>query len=403
MKPDTLQVAVCGGGNAAHTLVALLASHQEVSVSVFLSFDDEARRWQEGVAVRGGIEAVWSGYSLIGLPKHISSDPSQVIPGASLIFLALPAFAHEDVLRQIAPYLEPGAWLGAIPARSCFDLCVRDVLGDRAASLVIFGFQTLPWACRILRYGQAVTVLGNKTQVDLAVWPKEQSDVLANDLGKLLDISIHPIANFLSLSLAGTGQIIHPGIMYGLFHGWNGMPYAEAPLFYQGVDTFTAEVLESLSDEVQSLRKAIEQLFPTLDLSAVRPLAEWLNRCYQKDIHDNSNLQAAMNSNRSYAGLRAPVSVIEKGYAPDFNSRYLSEDVPYGLLASLGIAHLLPEPVATPRMVHVIEWAQQCMGREYLIDGELRGRDLVASRAPQRFGYTTISQLINDEHLMRRF
>jgi len=40
-----------------------------------------------------------------------------------------------------------------------------------------------------------------------------------------LRIKINPIANFLSLALADTGQLIHPGIMYGLFHDWNGRVY----------------------------------------------------------------------------------------------------------------------------------------------------------------------------------
>ena len=44
-----------------------------------------------------------------------------------MVLLALPAFAHEPILKQIAPYISPGAWVGAVPARGGFDLCARDI------------------------------------------------------------------------------------------------------------------------------------------------------------------------------------------------------------------------------------------------------------------------------------
>ena len=388
-----MQITICGGGNAAHTSAGLLGARKEHQVNVYASFGDEAQRWRDGIAAGGGITVTSQEGSLVGRPRKVSSDPSEVIPGSQVVLLALPAFAHEYILREIAPYLEEGALVGALAARGCFDLCARDVFKRKADTVTLFGLQTLPWACRIQQYGQEVTILGTKAHVDLATCPLDHAQKTASFLGDQLGISLEPIGNFLSLTLAGTGQIIHPGVMYGQFHDWDGDTFEEAPLFYQGIDKTTANILQSLSDEIQTLRFALERRFPSIDLSAVRPLDEWLYLSYADDIVDSSSLQNSFVTNRSYAGLTIPMRLVDEGLVPDFKARYLSEDVPNALLATRGIAELAN--ISTPMMDKVIVWAQERLDMEFLIDGKLRGRDVKASRAPQRYGYQELERTVD--------
>ena len=163
--------------------------------------------------------------------------------------------------------------------------------------------------------------------------------------------------------------------------------------FYQGVDDATAAILQQMSAEVQDLCLALQQRFPSLELSAVRPLAQWLQRSYPEDILDFSSLQAMFNTNQSYAGLRVPVRPFAGGTQPDFQSRYLSEDVPYGLIPTRGIAELAG--VEMPVIDRVILWAQARLDQEYLVAGKLRGRHLPATRAPQRYGIHSLQGLID--------
>jgi hypothetical protein len=75
--------------------------------------------------------------------------------------------------------------------------------------------------------------------------------------------------------------------MYGLFKDWQGEPYKEAPLFYQGVNAELASILERMSSEIQALRERMEECFPCVDFSYVRPLVDWLHRfLIRKDIED---------------------------------------------------------------------------------------------------------------------
>ena len=392
-----MQITICGGGNAAHTLAGLLSARPEVQVNIFAPLDEEARRWQKGIAAGGGIEVHFQGSLKIGQPHGVNADPAQVVPGSDLVLLALPAFAHETILKNVLPYLSQGAWIGALPARGGFDWCISDLLASGTQlsnGYTVFGLQTLPWACRVEEFGRIVRVMGVKDQVDVAVNPPQQAGEVLAALQALLGIPLLPADNFLVLTLSNTGQIIHPGLMFALFHEWDGELYERAPLFYKGAGPAAIDLLLQLSDEIQALRRTLEANLPGVDFSSIRPIDEWMRRAYASEIAEASSLQSCLVTNRSYAGLTAPMRRVGGGLVPDFTTRYLAEDIPYGLVVTRGIAELVG--TATPVMDKVITWAQARLEREYLVAGKLQGRDLQATRAPQRYGITKINELVSE-------
>jgi hypothetical protein len=378
------KITICGGGNGAQTLMPIAAHNLDCPVDIYAPLGDEAQRLRVGVEAHGSLEAKGA-VQARARPHRISADPAEVIPGSEVVVLVLPAFAHEATLRQIVPYLERGAWVGAIPARGGFDYCAVPILQEEGRQdVAIFGLQTLPWACRIEEYGRQVHVLGVKKAVAAASRPAARVGQIAPLMEQIMGLSIGAAGSLLALTLANTGQLIHPGIMYSLFSGWDGTPLDQAPLFYQGLDTEGAELLAGLSDDVQAIRARLED---ALDLSAVEPLQDWLLRAYGEAIADPSTLLSAFVSNSAYAGLKAPVREVAPGqFIPDFSSRYLAEDVPFGLATSRAIAHLAG--VETPVMDRVIAWAGQRLGRDYL------GRDAGEARIPQKAGLETLQQLI---------
>merc|ERR1711870_213873 len=76
----------------------------------------------------------------------------------------------------------------------------------------------------------------------------------------------------------------------------------------------------------------------------------------------------------------------------DFANRYFTEDVPDGLCVYKGYADLAG--VATPDIDAILEKFQTFMGKEYVKDGKLAGKDAMATKAPQAFGYTTLESLV---------
>ena len=106
------------------------------------------------------------------------------------------------------------------------------------------------------------------------------------------------------------------------------------------------------------------------------------------DIADHSSLQRMFVTNKGYDGLTMPTKEVESGgYLPLFDHRYLNEDLPCGILVQKGIAELAG--VLTPVMDEIICWCQdRCVPpKEYLVDGELKGKDVATTKAPQRYGF----------------
>lgn len=389
------KLTICGGGNAAHVLMAL-AANAGWQVDVFTPVPGEAERLQAGLSGRNGLmAAVTRNGTITGQPRRISANPAAVIPGSAWVLLALPAFAHGPILQAIAGMLEPGCNVGALPARGGFDYQALSILEAAGKSATVFGLQTLPWACRIVTYGQSVEILGTKAVVDLAAFPPDQAPLLAEELAPLLGVELNPVSSFLTLTLANTGQLIHPGIMYGLCRGKEEATFTaeNIPLFYQGVNGFTADVLQAMSNEVQTLAKTVGRSLPHFNVSEVRPLYRWLLESYPNDIVNPTSLHTAFVSNKAYRGLRIPARPAGPDtFTVDYSARYLAEDVPYGLVVLRGIAGLVG--AATPAIDEVILWAQERLNRQYLVGAGLSGPDVSGTRAPQAYGIDTPAKLL---------
>ncbi len=388
-------LTVCGGGNASHILIAL-AAQAGWDVDVFAPFGDEAERMRAGVEARGCVTVFADGQTLTGRPRCVSAAAADVFPGADLVLLALPAFAHEATLRAMADYLKPRTSIGVFPARSGFDYQIRAMLDVENLALTYFGLQTLPWACRIKTYGQEAEILGTKAKVDFAVFPQHQAESVLQQLAFIPKVAFSPVGSFLALSMANTGQLIHPGIMFGLCHGKEDDTFSpdEIPLFYQNVDDATAAILQALSDEVQLVADVLAERLPRLDRKNIVELHEWLLRSYPDDIQDKSTLRNAFVTNHAYTGLRLPVRPTHDAsarFVVNFSARYLSEDVPYGLIVLKAIAELAD--VTTPNLDRVVGWSQERLGRSYLIDSQLCGADLKDTRIPQIYGIQSLEQL----------
>jgi len=117
---------------------------------------------------------------------------------------------------------------------------------------------------------------------------------------------------------------------------------------------------------------------------------------YGDDIGDMTSTATMLRTNKGYRGLTHPMREVQSNgktkYLPNFRYRYFSEDIPMGLVVTKGIAELANVP--TPHMDEVITWCSKVMGKEYLVDGKLKGKDLRDTRCPQRYGFTDLDTFL---------
>ena len=119
----------------------------------------------------------------------------------------------------------------------------------------------------------------------------------------------------------------------------------------------------------------------------------WHLRRYGDDIVDRSTLKTAIQTNAAYQTIQHPVKKDRDGkLRPDFTCRYLTEDVPYGLVVIRGIAEIVG--LHTPNIDNLLRWCQQKMGKEYLVNSKVQGKDVASSGAPQSYGLTTLESII---------
>merc|ERR1712137_723056 len=109
---------------------------------------------------------------------------------------------------------------------------------------------------------------------------------------------------------------------------------------------------------------------------------------YGDMIEDSSTLKTCFTTNTGYIGLRTPMKCVgENKYIPLFEQRYFTEDIPYGLCLVKGVADLVD--VAVPTIDKLILWAQAHLGKEFIVQGKLKGKDVATcSTAPQAFAST---------------
>ena len=389
-------ITICGGGNATHAIIPIIRNNFSGKINLFLPYGNEAAYFEKLIKEKRSITATIRDKKIYGRPDKVSRLAQDVCKEADLIVIPLPAFAHEPTLLQITPFLKEEAIIGAIPARSGFEYAALKILKDNKKEKVnIFGMQTLPWACRIKEYASKVDILGKKRAVGMAAFPHKITSELAPFLSRILDLRIEPLPNMLTLTLANVGQIIHPGIMYGLFKGKEGLKYRkeEIPLFYQGVTKEISEILKMMSDEILLLTKEIKNMDKGINLNHVLGLKDWLIYSYKESIADKSTLQSCFVTNSAYKGLRAPMKKIDNDYfLPDFQARYLTEDVPYGLVVTKAIAQLAK--VDMPIIDEVILTVSQWIGKEYIKGGCLEGKDINDTRIPQNYGINSLEEII---------
>eukprot|EP00906_Rhabdomonas_costata_P036222 RCo050848 len=380
------RVCICGAGHGSHVMAALMAS-KGISVNIYATRPQHVEKFEkDGLEVSAFYPS--ENRTVTGTVSVVTTDPEEAAEGVDLVMMCLPTFLHDSVLRAVVPFLRPGTPVGAVKGGWWGKPPLPGM-----APLNFFVMETLPWACRVDK-GHTATVLGTKVCVRLGSSPASEAPKLCSLMSKLLEINFRPVANMLGSCTFFPGFVLHPGIMYGLLSEWDGEAFEKAPLFYQGVDDRTEEVLHGMQADIDNTKAKLQELLPGVDLSSVGTVHDWLLDAYDGQIGDPTTLGSTLRTNAAYAGLVVPSrpNPSGSGRLPLFDYRYLTEDAEVHLTVIRGMAELVGVP--TPTLDRVLDWVQARLARDWLRDGKLQGKDLAKTRAPQAFGIRTVEALL---------
>ncbi|KAH3695110.1 octopine dehydrogenase-like [Dreissena polymorpha] len=394
-----LKMCVCGGGKSAQVMAVLAASNTDMEVVVLTTFKDEAEQWSKAIDKQDMVVTVKgpddSSRDLKAKPVSVSKVPGDVVPGSDIIVLAVGAYAHEEYLKAIVGLIDKKAVIVGFPGQAGFEYLCKSLLGELRDQVTIMSFEMSPWVCSLEAFGKKAVItrtaqcLNGSILRGKAIPRKPALMSLQMALGPTP--MLKQTKHFLEVLLTSF-SFFHPAIMYGKWKDWDGKYLDSEPLFYGNIDESTAQILEECSKEYQAVAFAVSGQRPDINLTELPDIFNWLIQFYKDDIEDGTSLLNAIKSNKVYKDVKHIMQKDRTKYKPDFNCRYLAEDIPYGLVVVRGIAEILEVPMPTCDML--IDWAQGKMNKKYLVDGKLTGDDVKTTRAPQRFGLTTMDEIL---------
>ena len=400
---EPIRVLVCGAGSASHALAGIISMHPGVELRVFIDKADKVCRWREQMNSHGLTVTVWKEntdrVNFVANPFLVTDNPEEAARQCDLIILALPAFLHWQYLNLLARYIEERAIIVGLPGHSGFEFDVRNALGPKVNTCVVMNFESLPWVCSLVELGKAVNILGTKKQLTGALEGDLTQVRIPDPVGCLQSLVGDMPKLFVSGHLLGITLMslncCHPIMMYGRWKDWNGSLLEEPPLFYYGINKYTSELIGKISDEILKISYSIATEFPNVDLSQVISFYEWFIIHYGNYIKDQTNLMTIFRTHSRYEGITHPMlPTIDGKYMPNFNQRFITEDVPFNLVVIRGIAEIAG--VQTPYIDTVLSWCQNKLEKEYLVGSRLVGKDLATTRCPQRYGCKTLADILTN-------
>lgn len=338
-------VAVLGAGHSGFGLAGDLAL-RGIDVRLcehpdFVAAIEPVQR-SGGIAVRG---VAGEGRAVLGA---VTTDPALALDGASLIFVVVPAYAHDAMAAFLAPHLQADQPVVLMPGNAGGAFAFRRALREHGAPDVpVAEAASFVFACK--KDGPAaVWIRGIKRGLPVGVLPAEATSRVMAVLEPLYP-DLVTVGDVLETSLSNANHVAHPpALLLNIARIEDrGGDYS---FFHEGMTPSVARLTDAIDAERMALVAAL----------GYRPestLAQ-LVRFYGDQGFGGSTYYEAVHTTPVHGAARAPASV---------DHRYFTEDVPYGLvpLTEIGAA----VGVAMPATRGVVDVVGAVMGTDYRATG----------------------------------
>jgi len=341
------KVAILGGGNGAHAMAAdLTLKGLEVTMCEAPEFKEAFRTTLERQSIQ--LVDVWGEEKEVKIHKA-TTDFKEAVTGAEYAMVVVSATGHERFFSAIMPYLGNGqtviCWPGNYAALFFANMLRR---GRVRRKITLAESHTLPWGCR-LEAPARVRIFVEAWKLLLAAFPAERTEKVVNELE-----GIYPVVageNVLATSLNNLNPIVHPAGTV-LNAGWIDALGEEFCLYKYGTTLSVARVIEAVYKEVKMTAEAVGA-----------KMLEYPEESFlSKETIMSYYFKAPFDREGQVANISGPSSV--KG-------RYITEDVPYGLVPVALLARKFG--IATPTIDAVIHLASVINQTDYMKKGRTLG------------------------------
>jgi len=375
-RDEHFVVTIVGSGNSAHVCAALFEANAP-DKTIIQILTRRPHIWTERPIVRfpdGGVQR--------GRLHKVSSDPSELVPGSDIVLWTGPVYATKEIFSMLRPHLNVRRTaVGTIFAQGLVHVLAQREFGPNAR---FFALRNIPWLCRCVKLGEESEIVGTKKSISVvtvnlnSAWVKSQLEplFLVTSMGRKEPV-IDMLPDFCPIVFNPANQIIHPAAYWGLFRHWQGQPLSgsdePSEWLYRSMDEAAGKVLAELDDELQQLKDAYFAATGAEGCRCVVPLRDRLLDQYGEQMEDTSTMARMISTNQAYSMAKTPCIRTDSGVMPNPEHRVVVDDIGWGLCMLVSVAERLDTPATMMR--DMIEWHQTLMGKEYLKNGRLCGRD----------------------------
>ena len=353
-----VKVAILGAGSIAFANAVVL-SHRGHAVSLWSPTGKGTAGLTDGRLEYTG--------ALVGTARvTVVSAIDTAIAGAEVVIISLPAYGHAGVMRAMAPHVRADQSVLVMPTLSLGSIYLAKLLHARGVRTPIAGFGTTVMTAR--KTGPAsVNLISLRSRLDIAALPARDTPAMQGLATALFGDVFSAQSDALAVALVNVNPISHvPLALANLTRIEKGQVWTQ----YDHMTGAVARMISAI--DVERLRVAA-----ALGLT-VRSIEEHFHLSFGVPMTDLGS-QAQMVHDRlgSPAG---PVSL---------DSRYFTEDVPYGLAFYGAIGRMAG--VATPALDACVVLAGAACGCDFATGNELAESIGLAQLTP-----ATLRALVRD-------
>jgi len=325
-------LTVVGGGYGGLAIAGELSLQgHDVKLFEFPEFAESIApvRAAGGVNITGQ-EVEPTGFAPLPLITHTMAEATE---GADVIFVVLPAFAHDRALSELVPTLSEGQHVVV-----CTGYWAGLKYGAAVASKGAILSENAIFVYASRRVGPTeIFIDGVKDEIPVAAFDPSMTPAVLKCLTEIYP-QMKAASSTFETSLNSPNPMLHPAIAI-LNIGHIEMKKTDFSFYFAGVGSKVGACIDAVDRERLAIAHA-------LGVPNVVPLVEWMKRFYGRYGASGQNTYEVIRSNSAY-------SQIEWDYP--FVLRYIDEDVPFGLVPLSRLGDLLS--VDTPTIDGLIDVA----------------------------------------------
>lgn len=329
-----LNITLCGGGNLTHAQAAYLARKGH-RVRIFTRCPEQ---WRLHLTAR-----FYDGDTREVRLAAVSAAP-EIVSDSDIVIVSLPKYAIGAVTEQIYPYLGENTLLVYAPGMPALLDMEKELRWQNRNLCALY---KVPFISRTERYGHSVSVLGSR-EVNRIWYSREVMECFTSLLQDLFDTPLVPLTSAYPFLLTNSNPLLHPSRLVAMFKNYERGSYYPRNFFFYEEWTDESSELYIRADE--ELLKVCEKCPGMVIGKDIIPVKEY----YESPTV--GALTKKINSITAFKGILSPMKQVSKGWVPDFDSRYFTEDIAWGTEPICRYAKGVG--IDTPTLDYFVNWTK---------------------------------------------